>query len=160
MLFYKDCFFLQHIHIYIYIYYFFFSELPFYGNHSTLDSHANTVISHAARRLPKPWQGLLFLACLGGVRKGGERNLCAGEFPTIPLITHAVQANLFFFCLERENRFPGFQRIFFFLSILMIRGEAASNRQTVSTVYFILGILRTGLWSQGREQADRSAKFT
>ena len=34
-------------YLYIYIYYFFFSELPFYGNHSTLDSHANTVISHA-----------------------------------------------------------------------------------------------------------------
>ena len=43
-----------------------------------------------------------------------------------------------------------FQRIFFFLSIQMIRGEAASTRreepyQTVSTVYFILGILRTDL---------------
>ena len=45
----------------------------------------------------------------------------------------------------------------------MIRGEAASTRepyQTVSTVYLILGILRTDLWSQGREQADRRGKFT
>ena len=51
-----------------------------------------------------------------------------------------------------------FQRIFFFLSIQMIRGEAASTRreepyQTVSTVYFILGILRTDLWSQGKFMA-------
>ena len=34
----------------------------FYGNYSTLDSHTNTVISHAlaflSRWLPKPWQGL------------------------------------------------------------------------------------------------------
>ena len=45
----------------------------------------------------------------------------------------------------------------FFLSILIFRGEAASTRrevsgepcQTVRTVYFILGILRTDLWSQG-----------
>jgi len=40
----------------------FFSEQPFYGNYSTLDSHANTVISHAlansSRWLPKQWQGL------------------------------------------------------------------------------------------------------
>ena len=34
----------------------------------------------------------------------------------------------------------------FFLSILMVGGVAASTRyQTVSTVYFILGILRTDL---------------
>ena len=26
---------------------YFFSEQPFYGNHSTLDSHTNTVVSHA-----------------------------------------------------------------------------------------------------------------
>ena len=45
----------------------------------------------------------------------------------------------------------------FFLSILILRGEAASRRREVSrepykpvsTVYFILGILRTDLWSQG-----------
>ena len=54
----------------------------------------------------------------------------------------------------------------FFLTILMVRSEAASTKreapreknnvlspsgepyQTVSTVYFILGILRTDLWSQ------------
>ena len=51
---------------------------------------------------------------------------------------------------------------FFFLSILMVRGEAALTRrkeprkkksrkpyQTVSTVYFISGILTTDLCSQG-----------
>ena len=43
----------------------------------------------------------------------------------------------------------------FFLSTLIVRGEGASTRreaprdQTVSTVYFILGILGTHLWSQG-----------
>ena len=45
----------------------------------------------------------------------------------------------------------------FFLPILIVCGHAASTRrqasrepyQTVSTVYFILGILRTDLWSQG-----------
>ena len=40
----------------------FFSEQPFYGNYSTLDSHTNTVISHAfvysSRWRRKPWQGL------------------------------------------------------------------------------------------------------
>ena len=41
----------------------FFSEGPFYGNYSTLDSHTNTVIiSHAftylSRWRRKPWQGL------------------------------------------------------------------------------------------------------
>ena len=61
----------------------------------------------------------------------------------------------------------------FFLSILMVRGEAASMRreasrgknnrsslepyQTVSTVYFILGILRTDLWSQGTGSAIAKA---
>ena len=60
---------------------------------------------------------------------------------------------------------PGFQGVFFFFSILMqVRGEAASTMceapreknitsrepyKTVSTVYFILGILRTDLRSQG-----------
>ena len=42
---------------------YFFSEQPFYGNHSTLDSHTNTVISHtfaySSRWRRKPWQGLL-----------------------------------------------------------------------------------------------------
>ena len=41
----------------------FFSEQPFYGNYSTLDSNTNTVISHAVAWssiwLPKPRQGLL-----------------------------------------------------------------------------------------------------
>ena len=45
----------------------------------------------------------------------------------------------------------------FFLSILMVRGEAASTRRKVlrgksfqyQPVYFILGILGTHLWSQG-----------
>ena len=40
-----------------------FSEQPFYGNYSTIDSHKNTVISHAfaysSRWDRKPWQGLL-----------------------------------------------------------------------------------------------------
>ena len=40
----------------------FFSEQPFYGNYSTLDSHTNTVISHtfaySSRWRRKPWQGL------------------------------------------------------------------------------------------------------
>ena len=40
----------------------FFSEQPFYGNYPTLDSHTNTVISHAfaysSRWRRKPWQGL------------------------------------------------------------------------------------------------------
>ena len=43
----------------------FFSEQPFYGNYSTLDSHTNTVISHAfaysSRWRQKPWQGLFEL---------------------------------------------------------------------------------------------------
>ena len=47
--------------------------------------------------------------------------------------------------------------IYFFLSILMVRGEAASTRREVprrksfqyQPVYFILGILRTELWSPG-----------
>ena len=37
-------------------------RLPFYGNYSALDSHANTVISHgfaySSRWCRKPWQGL------------------------------------------------------------------------------------------------------
>ena len=41
----------------------FFSEQPFYGNYSTLDSHSITVIFHAfaysSRWRRKPWQGLL-----------------------------------------------------------------------------------------------------
>ena len=41
----------------------FFSEKPFYGNYSTLDSHTNTVISltfaHSFRWRRKLWQGLL-----------------------------------------------------------------------------------------------------
>ena len=41
----------------------FFSEKPFYGNYSTLDSHTSTVTSHtfaySSRWCRKPWQGLL-----------------------------------------------------------------------------------------------------
>ena len=41
---------------------FFFSEQPFYGNYSTLNSHTHTVISHtfaySSRWRRKPWQGL------------------------------------------------------------------------------------------------------
>ena len=52
---------------------FFFSEPPFYGNYSTLDSHTNTVISHAfaysSRWRRKPWQGLL-----GRSRNGPKRS--------------------------------------------------------------------------------------
>ena len=44
---------------------FFFSEQPFYGNYSTLDSHTRTVISHAfaysSRWRRKSWQGLCSL---------------------------------------------------------------------------------------------------
>ena len=40
----------------------FFSEQLLYGNYSTLDSHTNTIISHAfaysSRWCQKPWQGL------------------------------------------------------------------------------------------------------
>ena len=40
-----------------------FSEQPFYGNYSTLDSHTSTVISHtfaySSRWRRKPWQALL-----------------------------------------------------------------------------------------------------
>ena len=43
---------------------YFFSEQPFYGNYSTLDSHTITVISHAfahsSRWRRKTWQGLLW----------------------------------------------------------------------------------------------------
>ena len=42
---------------------YFFSEQPFYGNYSTLDSHTNTAISHAfaysSRWRRKPLQGLM-----------------------------------------------------------------------------------------------------
>ena len=46
-----------------------FSEHPFYGNYSTLDSHTNTVISHAFAYLSrwhrKSWQGLLYnIVCI------------------------------------------------------------------------------------------------
>ena len=37
---------------------YFFSEQPFYGNYSKLDSHKNTVISRVSRWRQKPWQGL------------------------------------------------------------------------------------------------------
>ena len=47
----------------------FFSEQPFYGNSSTLDSHTNTVISHtfahSSRWRRKPWQGLLSRDVIG-----------------------------------------------------------------------------------------------
>ena len=105
-LFYKDRFFMQHIHIYIYILFLFFRTAVLRKSFHIRFSCKHCNFSRGcllARRLPKPWQGLLFLACLGGVRKGGERNLCAGEFPTIPLITHAVQANLFFLFGAREQ---------------------------------------------------------
>ena len=53
--------------------------------------------------------------------------------------------------------YPGFQRIFFLIDTDGQRGakrrkEKITSReryQTVSTVYFILGILGTDLWSQG-----------
>ena len=42
----------------------------------------------------------------------------------------------------------GCRGYFFFLIDLIVRGEAVSNRK--HGFYFILGILRTDLWSQGR----------
>ena len=43
--------------------FFFFYKKPLCGNYSTLDSHTNTVVSHAfaysSRWRQKPWQGLL-----------------------------------------------------------------------------------------------------
>ena len=57
--------------------------------------------------------------------------------------------------------YPGFQRILFLID------TDGSRRlrpyQTVSTVYFTLGILRTDLWNQGRKVyevvLDRAIKF-
>ena len=47
----------------------FILEQLFYENYSTLDSHTNTVISHAvvysSRWLPKLWQGLLMVRFIG-----------------------------------------------------------------------------------------------
>ena len=38
--------------------FFFFSEQPFYANYLTLDSHINTVIFQAAKRLPTRQDGV------------------------------------------------------------------------------------------------------
>ena len=45
---------------------YFFSEQPFYGNHSTLDSHTNTAhtFAYSSRWRRKPWQGLFILTTL------------------------------------------------------------------------------------------------
>ena len=49
--------------------------------------------------------------------------------------------------ISTKTTLPWVPEDIFFLSILMVRGVVAS---TVSKVYFILGILRTDLWSQGK----------
>ena len=61
----------------------FFSEQPFYGNYSTLDSHTNTVISHtfahSSRWRRKPWQGLLMRETIfhdNNEIKNKQTNLC------------------------------------------------------------------------------------
>ena len=57
---------------------------------------------------------------------------------------------------NRRSKYPAFKRIFFsyrywwFAAKLRQRGA----NQTVRTVYSILGILRTDLWSQGTLQTD------
>ena len=54
----------------------FFSEQPFYGNYSTLDSHTNTVISHAfaysSRWRRKPRQGLYHNHALSSSRSNSN----------------------------------------------------------------------------------------
>ena len=65
------------------------------------------------------------------------------------------------FSTNRQRAYPGFQRIFVLIDILMVRGEAP--RESVlgalsSSVYFILGILRMDLWSRGRARAEREKK--
>ena len=56
---------------------YFFSEQPFYGNYSTLDSHTNTVISQAfaysSRWRRKPLQDLL-LSVFGGFYASGAED--------------------------------------------------------------------------------------
>ena len=52
------------------------------------------------------------------------------------------------FCSKHQS-IPWVPEDIFFLSILMVRGKATLSN--VSTVYFILGILRTELWSHGSQ---------
>ena len=49
--------------------------------------------------------------------------------------------------ISTKTTLPWVPEDIFFLSIPMVRGVVAS---TVSKVYFILGIVRTDLWSQGK----------
>ena len=60
----------------------FFSEQPFYGNYSTLDSNTNTAISHtfaySSRWRRKPWQGLLPVDF--GVKQFSGSNFLKSEF--------------------------------------------------------------------------------
>ena len=62
--------------------------------------------------------------------------------------------------------YPGFQRILFLIDTDGSRRLGSPSRgpyQTVSNVYFTLGILRTDLWNQGRKVyevvLDRAIKF-
>ena len=58
---------------------YFFSEQPFYGNYSTLDSHTNTVIFHAfaysSRGRRKPWQGPWMIFFTPVIVKHMKKNL-------------------------------------------------------------------------------------
>ena len=68
-----------------------------------------------------------------------------------------IQSFLFAARLRFPPGIPWAPNDVFLLSTLILRGKAASRRREasrepykpVSTVYFILGILRTDLWSQG-----------
>ena len=61
-----------------------------------------------------------------------------------PLIWKSGSATVLGLC------YPGFQRILFSYRYWRFAAKPRESYQTVSTVYFILGILRTDLWSQGR----------
>ena len=59
---------------------YFLTEQLFYGNYSKLDSHTNTVISHAfaysSRWRRKPWQGLFFQIPIRTGIRVDEEPLC------------------------------------------------------------------------------------
>ena len=84
---------------------YFFSEQPFYGNYSTLDSHTITVISHAfaysSRWRRKPWQGLLWYLIRSSTRTcmqwhaGTELRLSLGFEFIVIVIWKNGNCNLF-----------------------------------------------------------------